>query len=35
MKIFCFKAPKFLSFFLKPFAKKNLDKENAKTEKKG
>lgn len=34
MKIFCFKAPKFLSFLLKPFVKKQEkdEKEEAKNE---
>lgn len=34
MKIFCFKAPKFLSFLLKPFVKKqgNDEKEETKNE---
>ncbi len=35
MKIFCFKAPKFLSFLLKPFVKKESveNKEEPKKEK--
>lgn len=33
MKIFCFKAPKFLSFLLKPFVKKQeKDEEETKNE---
>lgn len=31
MKIFCFKAPKFLSFLLKPFVKKQEKDEKEKT----
>ena len=36
MKIFCFKAPKFLSFLLKPFVKKQEkdEKEETKNDKK-
>ena len=32
MKIFCFKAPKFLSFFLKPFVKKQEEEEKKQRE---
>ena len=32
MKIFCFKAPKFLSFFLKPFVKKQEEEEKKEKE---
>lgn len=31
MKIFCFKAPKFLSFLLKPFVKKQQKDEKEET----
>ena len=31
MKIFCFKAPKFLSFLLKPFVKKQQNHEKQET----